>query len=52
MILDVKDEWMGEFHLQGLASEFISRGIIKRKFRWVKGGPIPGTQFASIPARG
>ena len=51
-VLNIKDKWMGEFHLQGLAREFISRGIIKRKFKWVKGGQIPGNQLASIPTRG
>ena len=41
----VSDEFMGEFHLQGLAQEFDCVGSIKRTFTWKQGQPIPAVQL-------
>ncbi len=32
--IEITDEFMGEFHRQGLAQEFNLRGVIKNKFTW------------------
>jgi Putative peptidoglycan binding domain len=44
--ITVTDEFMGEFHRQGLAREFDMTGSMKRVFKWKHGGDIPSQQFA------
>jgi hypothetical protein len=41
--IDVTDEFMGEFHRQGLAKEFDCHGKIARRFTW-EGAATPGEQ--------
>lgn len=36
---------MGELHRQGLAQEFDIKGLVKRKFPWRAGSPIPSEQY-------
>lgn len=36
---------MGEFHRQGLAQEYDEVGVIKKRFQWRRGAPIPETQL-------
>lgn len=44
--ITITDHFMGEFHRQGLAKEFICVGSIPRTFRWQAGGAIPEQQYA------
>jgi peptidoglycan hydrolase-like protein with peptidoglycan-binding domain len=41
----ITDQFMGEFHRQGLAREYDEIGSVKRSFKWRRGLPIPTTQF-------
>jgi peptidoglycan hydrolase-like protein with peptidoglycan-binding domain len=41
----ITDEFMAEFHRQGLAREFDMFGSIKRTFTWKQGDAIPGEQY-------
>ncbi|ARU54500.1 hypothetical protein OLMES_0396 [Oleiphilus messinensis] len=43
--IKITDDFMGEFHRQGLAREFNMYGSVKRNFLWEKGRPIPIDQF-------
>ena len=43
--ITITDQFMAEFHRQGVAREFNMRGSIKRSFRWTKGSPIPSQQY-------
>lgn len=43
--VEVTDEFLQNFHRQGLAREFNSVGSIRRTFRWKKGDSIPSSQF-------
>lgn len=47
----VTDEFMGEFHRQGLAKEFNMKAVIKRKFTWKQGETIPEVQYKKAPGR-
>jgi len=47
----ITDEFMGEFHLQGLAKEYDEIGMIKRKFTWKQGERLPEIQFEPIGGR-
>lgn len=49
--ITVTDEFMGEFHRQGLAREFDCFGSIRRKLTWRKGQALPKNQLDS-PAGG
>ncbi len=51
-LLNIPDRWLGEFHLQGMAMEYVTRGSLHRNFKWKKNHSIPSNQFASIPRRG
>jgi hypothetical protein len=42
---EITDEFMGEFHLQGLAMEFNQVGHVKRNLKWNRGGAIPPHQL-------
>jgi hypothetical protein len=42
----ITDQFMGEFHRQGLAQEFDCVASIKRRFTWRHGQPIPKAQYA------
>src|SRR6478735_6818996 len=41
----ITDEFMGEFHRQGLAREFDCRGSFQRHLTWPKGAAIPKPQL-------
>ncbi len=43
--ITITDQFMGEFHRQGLAQEFDMVGSIKRTFRWKQGDAIPEEQY-------
>lgn len=43
--ITITDEFMGEFHRQGLAREYDAIGLIKRTFSWKKGSAIPPEQY-------
>ncbi len=49
--ITVTDEFMGEFHRQGLAQHFDCIGSIRRRFTWRSGEAIPDTQLASAGGR-
>lgn len=46
----VTDEFMGEFHKQGLAQEYDEVGSIRRRFTWKHGDSIPPHQFKASGA--
>lgn len=50
--IKITDEFMGEFHRQGLAREFDCHGSVKRRFTWQAGQDIPPGQFARGSGRG
>lgn len=43
--ITITDDFMGEFHRQGLAKEYNMKATIKRKFTWKKGEVIPEVQY-------
>jgi peptidoglycan hydrolase-like protein with peptidoglycan-binding domain len=43
--ITITDEFMGEFHRQGIAQEFDCHGSIKRTFVWKPGQAIPRSQL-------
>ncbi len=43
--ITITDEFMGDFHRQGLAREYDTVGLIKRKFSWKQGQAIPPEQY-------
>ncbi len=43
--IKITDEFMGDFHRQGLAREFDMIGSIKRNFHWKQGEAIPEAQY-------
>ena len=43
--ITITDEFMAEFHRQGLAQEFICVGSLKRTFSWKAGEAIPESQY-------
>jgi peptidoglycan hydrolase-like protein with peptidoglycan-binding domain len=45
--ITITDEFMGEFHRQGLAREFDCVGSIRRKFTWRKGQPLSKDQLTN-----
>lgn len=47
----VTDEFMAEFHHQGLAKEFNMKGMVKRRFAWRHGEAIPEVQYAKGAGR-
>lgn len=47
----ITDEFMAEFHRQGLAQEFNMKGLVKRHFKWRQGEPIPEVQYAKGAGR-
>lgn len=47
----ITDEFMAEFHRQGLAKEFNMKGMVKRHFTWRHGEIIPEAQYAKGPGR-
>jgi hypothetical protein len=49
--ITITDEFMGEFHRQGLAQEFDMVGSFRRSFRWKRGDPIPPQQFLAPGGR-
>jgi peptidoglycan hydrolase-like protein with peptidoglycan-binding domain len=42
--IEVTDDFMAEFHRQGLAKEFDLSGTVRRNLRWRHGYPIPSHQ--------
>ena len=44
--IEITDHFMGEFHRQGMAREFVLRGTFDRTFTWKQGEPIPMSQLA------
>lgn len=44
--ITITDHFMGEFHRQGLAKEYICIGMLSRTFRWKAGETIPQQQYA------
>lgn len=50
--LTITDQFMGEFHRQGLAREFDCRGAFKRKFSWNRGQKISQQQLSGAGGRG
>lgn len=44
--ITITDQFMGEFHRQGLAREFNCRATISRTFTWRPGSSIPSPQFS------
>lgn len=49
--IKVTDEFMAEFHREGLAQEFDCFGSIKRRFAWKQGEDIPAAQFDRPPGQ-
>jgi peptidoglycan hydrolase-like protein with peptidoglycan-binding domain len=49
--IKITDEFMGEFHRQGLAKEYDEVGVIKRQFRWKQGQTIPSDQYQALKGR-
>ena len=45
--IKITDQFMGEFHRQGLAREFDCVGSVRRTFSWKQGDEISSTQFFS-----
>ena len=45
--ITVTDEFMGEFHRQGIAREFDCTGSIRRSFSWRKGQPLTKEQLTT-----
>ena len=43
--ITITDQFMGEFHRQGLAQEFDCIGSFKRRFTWTAGSAIPAGQL-------
>ena len=43
--ITVTDEFMAEFHRQGVAREFNMNGSFERNFKWKQGDPIPAEQY-------
>lgn len=43
--ITITDHFMGEFHRQGLAKEYLCVGSISRTFRWKAGQAIPAQQY-------
>lgn len=43
--ITISDEYMGEFHRQGLAQEFMCVGSLKRTFHWREGEAISDEQY-------
>lgn len=43
----ITDRFMGEFHRQGLAREFLCRGVVKRSLSWRHGERIAPKQLAA-----
>jgi hypothetical protein len=50
--LKITDEFMSEFHLEGLAQEFDCHGSFKRTFSWKKGESIKPNQAPPAGGRG
>jgi hypothetical protein len=50
--ITVTDEFMGEFHRQGLAQEFDCVGSFRRSFSWKAGTPIASGQLHTPGERG
>jgi peptidoglycan hydrolase-like protein with peptidoglycan-binding domain len=49
--ITVTDQFMGEFHRQGLAREFDCVGSLKRQLNWNAGAPIPFDQIQAPAGR-
>jgi hypothetical protein len=49
--ITITDEFMGEFHRQGLAQEFDMTGSFRRTFRWKQGAAIPEDQYKGSGGR-
>lgn len=49
--ITITDQFMGEFHRQGLAQEFDCVGSFKRRFAWTAGSSIPVGQLGSAGGR-
>jgi hypothetical protein len=49
--IKLTDEFMGEFHRQGLAREFDCVGSFRRRFSWKAGTPIPTHQIQAPAGR-
>lgn len=47
----ITDQFMGEFHRQGLAQEFDCVGSFKRKLSWKRGASIPAEQLQASGGR-
>jgi hypothetical protein len=50
--ITITDQFMGEFHRQGLAKEFNCFGSFKRRFTWKKGEAIARSQMHPSGGRG
>jgi len=49
--ITVTDEFMGDFHRQGLAREYDEVAVIKRQFSWKQGQVIPSEQYNRTSGR-
>ena len=49
--IQITDEFMGEFHRQGLAREFDCKGSFQRHLTWTKGAAIPKPQLYATGSR-
>lgn len=49
--ITITDEFMGEFHRQGLAKEYDEVGSFRRSLSWTKGAPIPPAQITTPGGR-
>ena len=47
----ITDQFMGEFHRQGIAQEFTCVGSVRRTFTWNHGQPIPPQQYLPSGSR-
>jgi hypothetical protein len=46
--LIITDFFMGEFHRQGLAKEYLCVGTLRRKLSWSQGTPISRQQLYTV----
>lgn len=49
--IEVTDEFMGEFHRQGIAREYDCKGVVRRRFSWVGDVVGPDEQTILRPGR-
>ncbi|MBL8588083.1 MAG: peptidoglycan-binding protein [Methylobacteriaceae bacterium] len=47
----ITDEFMGDFHREGLAKEYDELGAFRRRLQWTRGSPIPQHQIDNPSGR-